>query len=188
MFVVLVATLCWSLWAQAQPATNVPAPPAATAATNAPAEQVWLTFGLDRIAPLRYAPFAGIPLWQYLASLIYIFLAFYVSKTLDALIMGRVKEWAEKTATKLDDLLIEVMRGPVKIIAFVILLHIGMQVYRPDVLEDFFSKSLKIVIAVSVTYVLLKAIDALVGVWRSARPPRRTNSSAGNCSRSSARL
>ncbi len=165
MFLVLVATLSWSLWAQAQPVTNAPAPPAAAAASAPP--EVWLTFGLDRLAPLRYAPFADIPLWQYLSSLIYIFLAFYVSKALDAFITGRVKKWAEKTTTKLDDLLVQLLRGPVKLISFVILLHIGMRVYTwPEVLEDFFSKALKIIVAVSVTYVLLKAVDVLLGVWR----------------------
>jgi MscS family membrane protein len=172
MFLILIATLCWSLWVQAQPATNAPAtnapaPPAVEAAAAATPPKVWLTFGLDRFAPLQYAPFAGIPLWQYLASLVYIFLAFYVSKALDAFITGRVKSWAEKTRTHLDDLVVQVLRGPVKIIAFVILLHIGMRVYAwPEVLADFFSKALKIIVAVSITYVLLKVVDVMLGLWR----------------------
>jgi MscS family membrane protein len=167
-FPFFLALLGWSLWAQAQPATNAPAPPLSeTATVAAGGPRVWLTFGLDRVAPLRYAPFADIPLWQYLSSLIYIFLAFYVSRLLDAFITGRAKKWAEKTATKLDDLLVDLLRGPVRIVAFVILLHIGMQVYSwPAVLEDFFSKALKIIVAVSITYVLLKSVDAAVRVWR----------------------
>lgn len=170
-FLVLCVLFCWTLWAQAQPVTNAPAPPApaaveASAAVKS-APKVWLTFGLDRVAPLRYAPFADIPLWQYLSSLIYIFLAFYFSRLLDAFIAGRAKKWAEKTTTKFDDLLVEMLRGPVRIVTFVILLHIGMQVYSwPAVLEDFFSKALKIIVAVSITYVLLKSVDAAVRVWR----------------------
>jgi MscS family membrane protein len=167
MFLILAATLCWSLWVQGQPVTNAPAPSAREAAMALGPQKVWLTFGLNRLTPLQAAPFAGIPLWQYVASLIYIFLAFYVSKALDAFITGRVKKWAEKTTTKLDDLLVQVLRGPVKIIAFVILLHIGMRVYSwPEALADFFSKGLKIIVAVSVTYVLLKAVDVLLGLWR----------------------
>ncbi|MBI3192827.1 MAG: hypothetical protein HYZ36_09190, partial [Pedosphaera parvula] len=128
---------------------------------------VWLTFGLDRLPFLQYRPFADIPLWQYLASLIYIFLAFYVSKVLDHFIRQRVRSWAEQTATKLDDVIIDLVRGPGKIVSFVILLHIGMQVYTwPAVLEEFFSKALKIIVACSLTYVLLKGVDALVGVWQ----------------------
>jgi MscS family membrane protein len=166
LFLTLVATLCGSVWAQAQPAATAAASPATAAAAAAP-PKVWLTFGLDRLGPLQAAPFAGIPLWQYLASLIYIFLAFYVSKALDTFITRRVKVWAEKTTTKLDDSLLQVLRGPVKIVAFVILLHIGMRVYSwPEVLADFFSKALKIIVAISITYVLLKTVDVVLGVWR----------------------
>jgi MscS family membrane protein len=167
--------LLWSLWtqAQAQPATNAPA--ASAQVDSGPAERpaVWLTFGLDRIEVLQHQPFAGIPLWQFIASFIYIFLSFYVSKFLDNFIRERVRNWAKKTATNLDDLLIDLVRGPVKIISFVILLHIGMQVYAwPEALAGFFSKALKIVVACSLTYVVLKAIDLIMGVWqqRSTTP------------------
>jgi MscS family membrane protein len=168
LFIFLFATLCWSLWAQAQPATNATTTTTAVADLSTRAEpKVWLTFGLDRFATLRYAPVSDIPLWQYLASLIYIFLAFYVSKALDAVLTGRVKKWAEKSKTKFDDLLVQLMRGPVKIISFVILLHIGMRVYSwPEFVAEFFSKALKIIVAISITYVLLKAVDVMINVWR----------------------
>ena len=79
----------------------------------------WLNFGLDQVEILQTTLFE-IPLWQYLASLIYIFLAFYVSKLLDFLIRGRLRQWARKTSTGLDDLLLELLRGPIKVIVFVI--------------------------------------------------------------------
>lgn len=165
---ILVSLLSSSLWAQAQPVTDAPAPPdLETVAIVDASHKVWLTFGLDRFAPLRYAPFADIPLWQYLSSLIYIFLAFYVSRMLDVFISIRLKKWAEETTTKLDDMLVDLLRGPVRIVSFVILLHVGMQVYAwPAALEDFFSKALKVIVAVSITYVLLKGVDALVRVWK----------------------
>ena len=142
------------------------APPISVHSASAAAPQVWLTFGLDRIEFLQQAPVAGIPLWQYLASLIYIFLAFYISKALDIFIAGRVKRWAERTTTKFDDLLVQLLRGPVKIISFVVLLHIGMKVYSwPDVLAEVFSKSSKIIVAISIAYVLLKAMDLVVSLW-----------------------
>lgn len=138
-------------WAQA-----APAPP-----------DIWLTFGLDRLTALQAAPFAGIPLWQYLASLIYIFLAFYISKGLDAFINGRLKEWAGKTETAVDDLIIELLRGPVRVTSFVILLHMGMRIYSwPEGVAVFFSKGLKVIVAVSITYVLLKLVDVWMGWWR----------------------
>jgi MscS family membrane protein len=108
----------------------------------------------------------GIPIWQYVSSLIYIFLAFYVSKMLDTLITGRVRAWASRTKTTLDDVMFELLRGPVRLVSFVILLHLGMGVYAwPAVLEGFLSKVLKVIVAGSITYVLLKGVDAVVSVW-----------------------
>jgi MscS family membrane protein len=165
---ILVSLLLTAVGAQAQPAVEALEPPQGAAAGMADTPHtVWLTFGLDRFAPLQHAPVAGIPLWQYLSSLIYIFLAFYVSKMLDEFISNRVKKWAARTATRLDDLLVELVRGPVRIVSFVILLHVGMQVYAwPAALEDVFSKALKLIVALSITYVLLKAVDTLAGVWK----------------------
>jgi MscS family membrane protein len=164
-FVMLISALSGVLALDAQ-SNAVPVSPPSLHTTLAATPQIWLTFGLDRIAWLHLEPVAGIPLWQFVASLIYIFLAFYVSKALDLFIAGRVKRWAESTSTKLDDLLVQLLRGPVKIISFVILLHIGMRVYSwPDVLAEVFSKSSKIIVAISITYVLLKAMDLVVGLW-----------------------
>jgi MscS family membrane protein len=144
------------------------APPAAGLAWHREGvSEVWLTFGLDRVPGLQYAPVAGIPLWQYLASLIYIFLAFYVSKALDLFIRERVQRWAGRTATKMDDILVGLVRGPVKVVSFVVLLHVGMEVYSwPESLAVFLSSALKIIVALSITYVILKTVDALTGVWQ----------------------
>jgi MscS family membrane protein len=172
--VLLLAVFFWSFWMEARAATNdLVGPDSRAAAAGARAPSGWLTFGLDRLPFLQSREIAGIPLWQYASSLIYIFLAFYISKFLDHFIRNRVRQWAMKTTTKLDDLFLELVRGPVKIVAFVILLHIGMKVYAwPEVLENFFSKGLKIFVACSITYVLIKGVDLLIGVWqqRSSTP------------------
>ena len=176
LVLLLFMCLIWSVWAQVQPITNAPAGPApdARAVGAGAAESAgWLRFGLDRVPFLQSRVLADIPLWQYLASLIYIFLAFYISKFLDQFIRNRVRNWAEKTTTKLDDLFIDLVRGPVKIVTFVILLHIGMNFYSwPKSLTVFFSNGLKIIVACSLTYVALKAIDLLMGIWhqRSTTP------------------
>src|SRR5262245_60697330 len=69
------------------PSTNSAVPP-----TNAPSQLIErvqrlssrpLTFNLDQIAFLRENTFLGEPLWKYVASLIYLLLAFYVSKLID---------------------------------------------------------------------------------------------------------
>jgi MscS family membrane protein len=125
-----------------------------------------LTFGLDKVASLQLK-FLGVELWQYVASLIYIFLAFAVARILDYLIAVQLKKWAEKTTTQLDDILIEIARGPIKVIAFVIFLHIGLQVFRwPQWIEVWISRALQLIVASSITYMLVKLIDILVTHWR----------------------
>ena len=126
----------------------------------------WLTFGLDHLEFLQRRVM-GIPLWQYAASLIYVFLAFYVSKMLDYLIRGRLRKWAQKTSTTLDDILLELLRGPIKIISFVLFLHLGLRLFSwPVWFEDFTSKGLQVIVAVSLTYMVLRFIDLMTGYWK----------------------
>jgi len=80
------------------------------------------------VAVLRDIKFFNEPLWKYLASLIYIFLAFYVSKLLDYLVNAWLKKCGVENRHQAGhDLLLEVLHGPVKVIAFVILLNIRPQ-------------------------------------------------------------
>jgi MscS family membrane protein len=172
-----MSLLLGAVLAPAQPA---PAPAVAGPATNTaaalltgaralapePAKAVYLTFGLDRVTWLQ-TTFWGNPLWQYVASMIYLLLAFYVSQLLDFIIRARVKKWAEKTETKFDDYLIELAHGPIKVVSFVILLHIGLQIFSwPDWFNVYLSKALTIVVAASITYVALKFVDILLSYWR----------------------
>lgn len=126
-----------------------------------------LTFGLDRISFLQREVPSGIPLWQYPASLIYILLAFVLSKCLDFGTRIYVKQWAERTKTKFDDLMLTLLRGPLKLISFVILLHIGLQVSNwPQWIEEILRKGLKIAVACSLTYMALELIDLFMGYWK----------------------
>jgi MscS family membrane protein len=136
---------------------------------NDTAASVWLTFGLDRVPFLRRSVIE-IPLWQYLASLGYIFLAFYFSRLLDFVVRGQLRRWSAKTKTQLDDLLLELLRSPLKVIVFVVLLHLGLKIFSwPEWFADFFSKALKIVVACSITYMVLKVVDVLLGYWKQRR-------------------
>src|SRR5690348_10998154 len=54
-----------------------------------------LTFGLDQVRTLREVSFLGEPLWKYVASLIYILLAFFAAKLID--FIARV--WLSKIAS-----------------------------------------------------------------------------------------
>ena len=167
----------WTLWASAQPTvTNAPA---ATRTNEMGGIEMRLgefekkleerdfIFRLDQVAVLRTNILFGQPLWKYIASLIYVFLAFYVSKFLDYLTGAWLKKWAEKTETKFDDLLLETLRGPVKVIAFVFFLHIGLTVFQwPAQVQVVLSKGLIVIVASSLTYVALKIVDLIMGLWR----------------------
>jgi MscS family membrane protein len=155
--------------------TNAPAPAQTNAVTTTNVIPVFqltdeqraqLTFGLDKHPSLQ-RKFLGVELWQYIASLIYIFLAFAVARILDYLICVQLKKWAEKTSTTLDDILISIAHGPIKIVSFVIFLHIGLQVFRwPNFVELWISRVLQIIVAFSLTFMLVKLIDVLIVHWR----------------------
>jgi len=168
----LFLTLTWGLWAGAQPTTNS----ASVAATNKPSalvrsveqlDQHYLTFGLDRIAPLRESTLLGQPLWKYLASLIYVLLAFYVSRLIDLVTRVWLKKLAASTETKLDDLLLELLKGPIKVVVFVLLLNLGLNIFQwPETVKSYLSKGLIVVVAGSLAYLAVKVINLLLEVWR----------------------
>lgn len=134
---VLFALLMWCLWIAVQPGNN-----SAPAAGVTASREAWFSFGLDRISALQHAPFGNIPLWQYVASLIYTFLAFLLARLIDSFIGHRARQWAAKTATKLDDLLLDLIRGPLKVVVFIVLLHFGLEMYAwPPALAKLLAKT-----------------------------------------------
>lgn len=142
------------------------APPGTTVEITTKTNKALLTFWLDRV-PVLQSPVMGNPIWEYLAAIIYVILAYYVSKLLDWLIHVQLRKITERTETKLDDLLLELLRGPVKIVTFVIMLHIGLELFSwPRWANVFISKGSTVVVASSLTYVALKIIDLLMGLWQ----------------------
>ena len=162
----LFFTVVWSVWASAQEPVVTNKPPRTSAVTDTNKFQA-LTFGLDNIDVLNQHTFLEQPLWKYLASLIYLVLAFCVAWLLDWIVNVWLKRLAAKTETKYDDLLLGLLRGPVKVVAFVIFLNIGLGVFDwPARAQLLFSRGLIVIVACSVTYVALKVVELLLGVWR----------------------
>ncbi len=178
----LLALLFWAIWADAQSTTNPPASTnaAALARSNAPPvlakevtrieeklEEHPLTFGLDKVRALREIKPLGQPLWKYLASLIYILLAFYLSRLIDYVVNVWLKKWAERSGTKLSDLLLELLHGPIKIIVFVMFLTIGLNVFEwPPMAQYYLSRGLIIAVSFSLTYLSIKLADLMLALWR----------------------
>jgi len=170
---ILFLVAFWAMWAEAQP-TNATA--LTSEAANQPAALSYfhlnlpthaLAFGLDQFHFLCEHTLFEQPLWKYLSFLIYVVLAFYAAKFLDFIINSWLKKIAAKTETVYDDLILDLLRGPVKVVVFVILLNIGLGVFDwPGRAQFYLARGLIVVVACSITYVLLKIVDLLLGVWR----------------------
>jgi MscS family membrane protein len=170
--ILLLAILLWSVWraeAQTSQASSLTNAASATAGgTNTVADiptPEWVKLITNHFPALEQ-PWLGNELWKYLFSLIYIFLAFYVSKLLDYLTRVWLKRWASRTSTKFDDLVLELLNGPVKIVSFVIFLRIGLAVFQwPPLVQSILSKGFAIIVAMTITYAVLKLVDLLLGFW-----------------------
>lgn len=155
----------WSIWASAQPAVNSVHTLIPTGSnTNSAAI---FTFGLDQLEVLQSTTVLAQPLWKYLASLVYVVLAFCIAWLLDWIVGIWLRRLAAKTETKYDDLLLKLLRGPIKVVAFVIFLNIGLGVFDwPARAQLLLSRGLIVVVACSVTYLGLNLTELLLGLWR----------------------
>jgi len=179
-----VSIFLWSFWVygQGEPlATN-------TVATNIVAEvdgeksnallklpgaillekETSLTFGLDKIESLQPPIWGttGNPRWKFVAFGIYVLLAILASKIVQYIFSAWLKKLTERTKTKLDDMLLLLLQGPVKVISFVILVHIGLNIFHwgPS-FRIYLSKGLLVIVAFSLTYMALKAIELGLHFW-----------------------
>lgn len=164
---ILVLVLLFAIWADAQTAltnssastTNISLTTQISSKTNS---NYNLTFGLDRIDVLKKG-FLGRPIFQYVASLIYIILAYLGTLIVDFIFIKILKRLAQKTETRYDDLLIELLRKPIKVVVIVIFLHIGLNVFNwPEWINLYISKGLKIVVACSITIMAIHTVDVFM--------------------------
>jgi MscS family membrane protein len=153
----------------AQTNTNKPAPVANR--TTPLIEDVQrlkpVTFNLDQFAPLRDTTFLGEPLWKYVASLIYVLLAFYGAKLIDFIARVWLKRVTSRSAGSTDEVLLELLHGPIKVVIFVVLLSIGLNIFDwSTALRLYLSKALVVVVAAALTYLAIRVVDLLLNVWR----------------------
>lgn len=161
----LLVVAFWAVWANAQPSTTTNSP-ASDSITSTNQFQA-LTFGLDKVEALNKDKPLGQPLWKYLASLIYIILAFCVAWFLDFVVTAWLRRLTARTKMLSGDLLLKLVRGPIKVVAFVILLNVGLGVFDwPTRAQLVLSRGLIVVVACSVTYLAIKVVDLLLGLWR----------------------
>lgn len=125
------------------------------------------SFGLSNL-PWLQQEFWGNQLWQYMALLIYCVLAVFLSKLADVLMSKHFKEAARRTKTELDDKLVELLRGPLKLTVFLILLHLGVRLMnKPAWMQAYLNHAFGIIVAISITYALFKLVDAGFEITRA---------------------
>lgn len=160
----------WAVWANAQTfgQTNPPPVENAPASNHTGTNQFQaLTFGLDNVDFLKQHAALGQPLWKYLASLIYIVLAFCIAWFLDFMVNTWLRRVAAKKKTPYDDLLLKLLRGPIKVVAFVIFLNVGLGFFDwPARAQLMLARGLIVVVACSMTYLAIKLVELVLGLWR----------------------
>lgn len=125
-----------------------------------------LTFGLDRIEELRVR-IVGIPLWQYIATVIYITLAVLAARIINYLVTVQLRKVFVRAKWSFGEMVINMLHGPVRMLVMVILLQMGLRFFEwPDWLEAWLGKAFYVLLACSWTYLALKGVDVLAGYWR----------------------
>ena len=163
--VLFFGTLCW-----AATQTNVSETTAASSMEkflDPILKKAPVSFGLDNLPYLK-TEFLGNPLWKYASFGIYILLAMVITKLIDLVFLAWLKNLASKTATQFDDLFLDLIGGPIKVIVFVILLHIGLDIFSwPFWMQKYLSIGLKMLVAGSLTYLSIRLVDLLLTYWKS---------------------
>jgi MscS family membrane protein len=127
-----------------------------------------VTFDLDQFAPLRETTFLGEPLWKYVASLIYLLLAFYAVKLIHFVARVWLKKVTSPAKASFHEMLLDLLQGPVKVVVFVVLLDIGLNIFDwSPRMRLYLSKALILVIAAALTYLAVKILDFLLHVWKA---------------------
>ena len=155
------------------------APVQAVSTTVVKTESAALSFGLDRIEELR-RPLAGIPLWQYIATAVYILLAFIAARLVNYLVTVQLRRLFVRAKWNFGEVTINLLHGPVRMLVLVILLQMGLRLFQwPAWLEVWLGKALYVLLACSVTYMALKLVDVGGGYWRS-RPTIKDDKTFNN--------
>jgi MscS family membrane protein len=172
LFAAVLFAVAWSIWAAAPPTTNSPA----LESTNSVPDLVQrmqhleehpLTFKLDTVPFLNQHQFLGEPLWKYVASVLYILVAFYGAKLIDVITRVWLKRLATRSHNRTGETLLELLGGPLKFVVFVVLLNIGLNIFDwSDKAKRYLSRGLTLVVAASLTYLAIKIEQVLLTVWQ----------------------
>jgi MscS family membrane protein len=122
-------------------------------------------FGLEEVEPLQRKLW-GNPLWQYLASLFYLAWVFVASRLVDAAARALAKRFTAGGDTETGRLVIDLFKGPIRMISVLVLIYLGLQVYLwPIWVERRLMQILSLCLAGSLTYMALRFVDLGMSRW-----------------------
>ncbi len=111
---------------------------------------------VEKIGILREEIF-NIALWQYVLFALVILIALILSKVIDFFVIVRLKKLTARTRTSLDDIAIEVMRKPLRLIIVIAGIILGLGIFR--IPRETMAQLLGVLIGIVVTYTLVKLVD-----------------------------
>ena len=118
--------------------------------------------GVAEAYPWLQQDLFGNQLWQYGAFFLYVVTAVVLSKLVDVLVSHWLQRLAAKTATQWDDRLLKLIRGPLKVVVFVIFMQLGVAImHTPDWLQSYLQRGFGIVVAGIITYGLVRGVDLM---------------------------
>ncbi len=86
------------------------------------------TLGLEGIPELNQHSFLGVALWQWVLGILYVALACLVSWLIDYIFRNGLKKLTARTQSRYDDLALDAVKGPLRVLVFVLLLSAGLNV------------------------------------------------------------
>ena len=123
------------------------------------------TFGLNTVEFLQ-RDIGGYPMWQYASTLLWVVLSFLLAPVVEFFVTRVLKRVTERTPTKLDDKLLQILHRPVQVIVVLIALTTGIGAYEwPDWIERILTVMFVLCVAVTVTYVAVRLVDLLIGYF-----------------------
>jgi MscS family membrane protein len=113
--------------------------------------------------PLRTVHLLGNPLGHWLAALAWAAVGWLIGKLLSWVATVALRRLASRTSTRLDDILITALRGPLVAIVTLIGVYLAFhQLELPDRLDLWVERIIKVATVLAMTWLLARLVDALV--------------------------
>ena len=170
-----VLGMAWSVWAANTAANATAAAPSDTSA-NATAQLfskfASFTLGLDDVPLLNQHTFMGVALWQWALGAIYVALAYLFSWLVDYIFRHWLRRLARRTQTTHDDLILDAIKGPVRVLVFVLLHNVGLNVLElPPWVETWLSRAFMLVSGGALAFIGWRAINLYFAALISRAKP-----------------